>query len=245
MNELAHYFTFLWLWFDTNVIRGPALWIYNRVISWIYKLLLHNIKINKIYIYTSYSSKLDTVSSKSNHANLKSWRGQHFVGHDSEKCVHTSDTSDTLSDRVNIANRVWDRIGHNWNAFTSVVYLDRVMFMLSKSPFFFGSDVNAPLDIIVCFWDQTSDFISIKTFRSMFKCLCCNCEHIVEIVGPSLSKVLYSHPFVCSKSPSSDVFCLQWKPFLWWTSRPGKSGETWEPYSREILPFGGKFLSFK
>ena len=41
-----------------------------------------------------------------------------------------------LSDRVNIANHVWDRFGHDWNAFTSVVYLDQVMFMLSESPFF-------------------------------------------------------------------------------------------------------------
>ena len=43
MNELAHYFTFLWLCFDT------ASWIYNRVI-WIYKPLLRNIKINKIIL---------------------------------------------------------------------------------------------------------------------------------------------------------------------------------------------------
>ena len=89
MNELAHCFTFLWLWFDMHVIHGPALWIYNRVI-WIYKLLLCSIKINKIGLYTSYSSTLDTVSLKSN---LKSWLGQHYFGHDCEKCVHTSDTS--------------------------------------------------------------------------------------------------------------------------------------------------------
>ena len=49
--------------------------------------------------------------------------------------MRDSDTRN-LSDWVNIANRVWDRIGHDWNAFTSVVYLDRAMFMLSESPFF-------------------------------------------------------------------------------------------------------------
>ena len=104
MNELAHYFTFLLLCFDTASL------IYNRMI-WIYKLLLRSIKINKIILPSlvhwmisvetcrptaAYEYKINerTCSDFFQESKLQIiWLGQHYFGHDSEKCVHTRDTS--------------------------------------------------------------------------------------------------------------------------------------------------------